>query len=402
MARNVLRRPSRIVAGLVEEDRPMRRAPLGLLGMLALVASVEGFVASRADRLIGFETWAWEHASRAAVAEAASCEILLFGDSQIMMGVVPRVLASEAGPRRPRPAYNLAVPGGQAASSYFLFRKALAAGAKPSIVVVDFMPTLLDCDLSRNAARWPEILGPLDAADLAWSSGDPGLFGSIVSARFVPSLRARPVIREAIGSRLRGESALSRQPNRRRVREEAKRRNIEVNRGALVAAESDRSAIPDDPEEWYANSYPRPWACRPLQESYARRFLDLAESRGIRVCWLVAPMHPEVLALEKCRGDQDRYDRFISAMTNEHPGLVVLDARGAGFESEAFLDLVHLGGSGAVAFTAEVGSILRKQGELPPRIDLGRRRGWDGGPVEDTEGSRAVVRARIGREAPRR
>jgi len=364
----------------------MRRVPVGLLGMLGLVVALESLVASRADRLIPFENWAWGHASRAAGSEAASCEVLMFGDSQVMMGVVPRLLTPESGTTSS--AYNLAVPGGQAASSYFLFKRALESGARPSVVVVDFMPSLLDCELSRNAPRWPEVLGPRDALDLAWNAGDPSLFGSIMAARMLPSLRVRPALRDWIGR----SGGSRRERHQRRVREQAKRRNIHVNEGALVAAESDGAGTRENALDWYAHGYPRPWYCRPLQELYVRRFFALAESRGIRVCWLLPPMHPDAKSLEDTRGDHSRYARFVSDMTNDYPSVVVLDARGAGYEAGAFLDMVHLSRTGAVALTSEIGFALRNPGKTPGRVLLGRRRRWDGGPVEDTEVSRAAIR----------
>ena len=383
----------------------MRRVPLGLIGMLALVAAVEAFVATKADRLARFENWAWSHAARAAKSEAPSCEVLSFGDSLVMMGVVPSLLGSNGEP--PRPAYNLAVPGGQAPTSYFLLRRAIEAGARPKAVVVDFMPTLLDCEIFYNDLRWPELLDPRDALELAWDSGEPRRFASSLVPQWLPTLRARPAIREAIVGVLGGNRPSRRASRQLQLGQDANRRNLETNDGALVALASIARPSADDVRKWYANSYPRPWVCRPLSELYVRKFLALAESRGIVVFWLLPPLLPEAMAMEDERGDATRYAKFVAKMAADSPNLVVLDARGSGYGREAFLDVIHLERRGAIALSAEIGRALTvaldRPGDGPRWVDLGPYRERPAPLIQDTAASlRQVVRARVAGEAIRR
>src|SRR4051794_12362625 len=113
------------------------RLPVGALGMFALVLAAEGFIGRREGRAFTTQVVAqWQLAGRAARREATRGELLCFGDSLVVFDVAPRVLEARTGRR----AYNLAAMGSQSSTSYLLLRRALEAGARPSAVVVDFMP----------------------------------------------------------------------------------------------------------------------------------------------------------------------------------------------------------------------------------------------------------------------
>ena len=70
------------------------RLPAGLLGMVALVAAGEWYVAQHEDHLTGMSTYAWRSSERAARGEARGHRILCLGTSLTKFGVLPRVLAS--------------------------------------------------------------------------------------------------------------------------------------------------------------------------------------------------------------------------------------------------------------------------------------------------------------------
>src|SRR5262249_35519035 len=113
---------------------PRGPIPWGLLGMVGLIIAVESFVA-RHD--LDFTPWgsaAWSASPEAARREAPSCEVLCFGDSLVKLGVLPRVIEGVTGKR----AYNLSICAAQAPASYFLLRRGLEAGAKPSAILVDY------------------------------------------------------------------------------------------------------------------------------------------------------------------------------------------------------------------------------------------------------------------------
>src|SRR5690349_4029234 len=100
------------------------RLPGGPLGMLAMVVVVEFFVA-RHDRDFS-NVWVqpWKLSGEAATHTAKRFDMLCFGDSLVMHGVVPRVVAESLG----RPVLNLAVAKGQMPTSFFLLRRAIEAG----------------------------------------------------------------------------------------------------------------------------------------------------------------------------------------------------------------------------------------------------------------------------------
>ncbi len=186
---------------LLVDKRRTRRTPIGFLGMIVLVTLVEGGFAGRHDRLA--TTWSddWRETGRSAVRKSHGRDLLCFGDSQVKSGVVPSVLESRTGRR----AYNLAVGAGSPIGSYFLFRRALDAGARPEAVVLDAIPHILsDADGWYHRRLWPEMLGLRDLLDLAWTSRDPELFAALLGARFVPSYRGRFEARTRIRAAFRG------------------------------------------------------------------------------------------------------------------------------------------------------------------------------------------------------
>ena len=110
--------------------RPKRRAsiPLGLAGMLLLVAGVESGVSRYVARSFRFESsWVWDATRRQA---RSGNEILCFGDSQIKNGVLPAAIEARLG----RKAYNFAQNGSQvpALISYFAGRSNRARSRTPS------------------------------------------------------------------------------------------------------------------------------------------------------------------------------------------------------------------------------------------------------------------------------
>ena len=161
--------------------RESRRAR-GFLGMLVLVAAVETHLARHELDITNPGAAILRYASRAARRKAANCEILCLGDSLIKFGIVPGVIEERLGRR----TYNLAVVGGQAPGSYFLLRQALAAGAHPSALLVDFKPNFLAEDPRGSERQWTELVStwdcstwpgrratPRSAAGCSWAGSSP-------------------------------------------------------------------------------------------------------------------------------------------------------------------------------------------------------------------------------------
>jgi len=141
--------------------------PFGLLGMVALVVAVESFVVRHELDFTPWGSSAWIVADRASRREATSCDVLFLGDSLVKMGLLPIVVEGETG----RSAYNLGICAAQAPLPYFMLRRVLGAGGKPSAVVVDYKPNLLVGGPRDFARNWAELLTPREAIELAYFGG---------------------------------------------------------------------------------------------------------------------------------------------------------------------------------------------------------------------------------------
>lgn len=344
--------------------------------MLALVLVVEATVANLRDDLVRPLGESWRFASTVAESQAPGSDILCFGDSLVKYGVLPKGIEARTGLR----AYGLASSGGTAPLTYFLLRRALDAGARPRAIVVDFASLMASDDGPPALLNYPELATVRDSFDLAWASNDPEFFGASMVARLLPSSRYRFEIRGSILAALGGRSA-------------SERASVKSHR--LIWAR-ERGAQPTEP---VAARPPQPiplldllcppaWSCPPRDESYVDRFLDLADSRGIAVYWLLPPLSPEVRDHRLARGSDAAYERFVRSVAARHPNTVVLDARHSGYDGSVFIDAAHLDRRGADILTADIASRLLE--------DLGGRTrdaNWVALPTFGGRSSEAVARA---------
>ncbi len=332
---------------------PKRRnpAPLGLLGMLALVALAEHRLRDGEGRYLDPGGWDFLVTGRSATREVAARDLLIFGDSLIKLAAIPGVIERESGAR----AYNLAVSGSQTPVSYALLRSALASGARPRAILLEAAPSLLRAQPGDQAGNWSRLLGYADSAQLAWTSRDPDLFGRLVSGRTLVSVRNRHGIRESfLGALIGSAPAFSETTVRAQVR------NWADNAGAQVMPNNPALRdYPLDVEGWCRDFYPR-WECHPANIAYLRRFLDLAASRKITVFWVLTPILPAVQAHCDRSGFSETQTRFLQALSRRYPNLIVVDGRHAGYEEGVFMDPNHLGRDGAYSFSVELGRLLRE------------------------------------------
>jgi hypothetical protein len=327
-------------------DAPPRRLgpiPLGLLGMVGLIVAGEWIVA-RHDPAFA-STWSadWAFAARAARTVAPRASILALGDSQLKFGLAPSRLGAALGRR----AYNLAVHGGQPASSYHLLRRALAAGARPSALVVDFEPRRLEADPRYQVRAWSELLGLGKALELGLVTRDGEFLGAVSLASLVPSIRARFEIRETVRSALRGQQG----QGSRDV--PTHWRNWNRNDGAQMAEAG--PFFRADPRALRSN---HPWKCHPVNAVYLGRFLDLAARRGLPVVWVLPPVHAEFRAECERSGYDRPYRSFARSMVDRYPNLTVLDGLRSDYGEAAFVDAFHLNARGASALSEDVAGAL--------------------------------------------
>jgi hypothetical protein len=367
---------------------PKPRFPAGLLGSLVLIAAVESGVAASWISFTEPSALAWPLSHAAAVREAKEARILCFGDSLAKHGLLPQILGERLG----EPAYNLALPASTAPAHYFLLRRALDAGAEPRTIIVDYMPGLLTGTPPFGMPYWALIVGPREVAELAWSWPGRDFVAELVAHWLFPSYQSRHQIRGSIAAAVRGKTTRILENNL------MLRRNWRIHLGGQFTQDNNIwDGFPTQAEHDRHLST-RFW-CHPLNKKYIHKFFDLAESRGIRVYWLLPPVTPEIQRRRNESGADEKYSRFAREIAARHPGVVVLDARPSGYGHTRFVDPIHLTGKGALALSADVAEAIAHDGPRWVTLPAYRDR-TPGRPFEEVEQSRVEVLA--GRETIRR
>jgi hypothetical protein len=346
----------------------------------------------------------WRSAHRAASGLGGKAQILCFGDSLVKLGLLPRVLEERIGSS----AYNLAVLGGQAPSSYFLFRHVLEQGHRPRAVIVNFSALLLAMEPRVNAAWWSALADRGDRLELAWRTCDPTLAASMIVPDLIASWSARDVVRMTLRlDRSTGSEDRAR-PDDLRVFE----RNWRLNQGAQVAPRRFVSVAGSRPRPSDANN----WMWRPqlAHAFYVERFLILAQSFQIPVYWVLTPATSHWRERNERSGTTPAYRQFVRGYLSRFPGLTVLDGQHLTWDRWAFRDPIHLNRDGALRLSLTVAdSVAAQPGSLmnqPRWIELDGTEHQPSGQfqdlLEDLDQSRLVVnqlgRGESGMEGSRR
>ncbi|AGA26241.1 hypothetical protein [Singulisphaera acidiphila] len=366
---------------------PLRSLPWGLLGMFALVLAFEAFAAAHQNNLfLKIDAWTWKQTGRRAERPGSKARIVCLGDSLVQVGVASPIIEKHAG----LSTCNLAISGGQAASSYFLLRRVLEAGGRPDSLVLDFFPRHLQSSPLVGLDPWIDLTTFAEVVDLARAGRDAEFLGRVALAKILPTVRSRPEIRGTILAALNGED----RSDRHHV-PPSLRRNIEVNRGGLLCPSTPTRH--EDLEAWSKTYFPTNWSCHPVNDVYVRRLLALAASRGIRVFWLLPPIQPVLQQRCERNGFDARHLDFVRGFQAEFPNVTVLDGRHANYDPDVFFDPHHLARDGAAVFSFDVAMTLRRSihsdRALPRWVDLpsyGKRR--IDGPLEDVEQSRVAAK----------
>jgi hypothetical protein len=342
--------------------------------MAALLALVEGALSARDFAGDDIPVLSYRIARREAEREASSWDILCLGDSLIKQGLLPRVLEARLG----RPAYNLAQVGAQPPATYHALRHALESGARPSAVIIDFKATIVETNFELGNPCQLELMGMLDRFEVALAACSLSLLERMTLNLVLPSYRDRRLIRERVVKALTGVGLPGLETTKA-----AFLRNWEVNRGAQVA--HPKEAVADGVANWDDLVYLQPfWSCHRVNEAYIRRLLALARSRGIRVFWVIPPIHPRNQARREEIGTDRDYTRFVRLWQERFPDLTVIDGRRSGFPSSRYIDGAHLDAVGAEALSEGVADALAglPAGERWARLP-DYHEPAPGGPVED-------------------
>ncbi len=334
-----------------------RRGPAGLFGMIGCVVLVEFFVAAHSMSFYDVDEWAYRWTARRADHGLRDCDVLCFGDSLTKLSIIPKIVQDQTN----RPVFNLAVSGGQAPASYFLLRRALDAGAKPSAVLIDFNPPLLRAGPRHNLNRWPAFLNPIETWQLARWAGDSELLGAISIAQVFPSIRGKATIRAYIMDVLAGRTVPNFAWNSLGIR------NWKSNRGAqLMTGSSKAHGLTDADVTALRTGYYPAWSCHPANIEGIDRFLALAHEANIRVYWMLPPLLPALQDQLAQSGIAAQHDEFVRSWQARYPNVVVLDARRKISDLNAFWDPQHLSVEGAAAFSRVIGRAIADFATVQP------------------------------------
>jgi hypothetical protein len=327
------------------------RWPWGLLGLFGLMAAAEWFVSRNTLSFMDVAELDWMSSGRASAKKGARFDVLCFGDSMLKFGVAPRVLEAKLGKR----VHSFALLDGKPALTYFLFRRAIAAGARPAALIVDFPPEGLNqppWHLLTNP-HWNALMAsPSEAWELAWNYHNREFFGHLVLARLLPTFRCRGQIRTAVLSALQGQAGGNPETNRPLVR------NRQVNGGGILLAKQP-GFQGEIPAQCVADLLSSTFVVQPENARYVRRLFRLAAEYNIAVYWLLPPTALKVVAHRDANGVHARYNRFVRSMQAQFPNVSVIDARHAGYQDSVFVDPVHLDRDGAVALSGAVADVLQ-------------------------------------------
>ncbi len=326
------------------------RTPVGLLGAILLIGVVESLIAGRSQALSTTPVLNARYSGQASLGAATHVPVLCLGDSQVKFGIDPTVIQERSG----RAAFNLAVAGSPLPLSFYLFQHALEAGARPSAVVIGSMT--LAAEPEPSLPLFAEFATIGDCLDLGLSSHDPILPARILLARALPSLRYRHAIRDRWLDK----------PDASKTTASDHLALWKAHHGGELVEPVPGKVVGLDAEE-KAKLYGQPWRVSALNAGYFHRFMALAESRGITVYWVVAPVVNEAQKLRDELGLDAIHTKNLQALQAAHSNMVLLDARHAGFTAEEFHDSCHLNRLGAERLSAAVAEAIAS-GEGEPRV----------------------------------
>lgn len=330
----------------MKRPRLTRLMPVGFVGALALICLLEGAI-KHVDVYLMTPDQSIARATKQNVGRwSKGRSLLVFGDSQAKQSIAPREIEAVLG----KSGRNLALAGSQAANSYFLLRDALASGATPDLVIVDFFPPLQRLSHWHVIENDPYLLSLTESIELAWEARDPAFLASILARKTLASFRLRHSIRTLATNRIKREGLRDWV-----IPSQVLLRNHTANEGAQVHP---ATIVTDQQIEAINASYFPRWEVWELQERYMRRFLDLAQAHHLKVAWLMPPFHPYLQTRTELSGFDARWTEYVQSWAARYPNLRVVDGRGLNYPPEFFLDPNHLAGPGMTAFSQNVARVV--------------------------------------------
>ena len=366
------------------------RIPFGVVGMIGLIVLIECFVGRNWLDFSDPVSLSWRFSAQAARTEAVGNQILCLGDSLVKHGLIPSVIEGESGLR----TLNLSAARAPTLMTYFLLRRAIDAGSRPNVIIVNAKPAVLIGGPDFNARYFQEIMTVREWFELFQITRRSSLMVSMLAGRLLPSLRCRMEIRSNLLAALRGTTGPLHDINCTLWR------NWTVNGGANIAnldSKCEEKSTPELARRMQTDIF----HVDRMNTEAIERLLRLAHESNIRVFWLLTPLTPGLQALRDQSGAETAYEQLVRSTQARHPqSMTVLDARRAAYPPECFVDSTHLNGRGATVLSRAVATALEAElGQLeratvPRWIALERTDNYPdvlGVELEDVEHSREIV-----------
>ncbi len=323
--------------------------PWGLVGMLGLVIAIEGTISRRWLDFSDPVSVSWRFMDRAARSDAVGCDVLFLGDSLVKHGLLPSVIRRETGIR----SVNISAARAPALMTYFVLKRAVESGARPSAIVIDTKPAVLIGGVEYNARYWPAALTARECLELGRITGRAQTGLAMLTAWLLPSVQSRLEVRSCIEAALKGTRDPIQEINR------VLWRNWSVNEGANVAMLNStyRGELSPEIRE---RLHPDRWYVDPSNVEGIERLLRLARDRDIRVYWLLPPISTGLQEWRERSGAEAKFEGFVRAYQKRYPRVVtVLDARRVAPDPTLYVDATHLSGRGAIVLSRAVGGALK-------------------------------------------
>jgi hypothetical protein len=327
------------------------KVPWGVVGTIGLIVVIECLIGRNWLDFSDPVSLSWRFSTEAARTEAAGSQLLCLGDSLVKHGLIPSVIEGESGLR----TLNLSAARAPTLMTFFLFRRALDAGARPDVIIINAKPAVLIGGPDFNARYFQEVLTFRECVELFQITKRSSFMISMLVGRLLPSLRCRLEVRSNLLATLRGETDRLHDINRTLWR------NWTVNGGANIA----------DLDSRYEKKVTRDVARRMQTDLFyvdrmnalaIERLLELAAKRNIPVFWLLTPLAPGLQAFRDQSGSEAGYERFVRSAQWRYPQtLTVLDARRGAYPPWFFVDSTHLNGRGGIALSRAVATALEAE-----------------------------------------
>jgi hypothetical protein len=368
----------------ISTPRARGRWPLGLVGMLAILAAAERYIEGRHVEFGTMTTEEWRLTSKAVSREAKKADILCFGTSLSRLGISPLVLQERTG----LSAYNFALSGAQPYATALMLRHALAAGARPKAIVVDFKWTTVSNDPIGLIFMLQEIASLGEIARYSLDLRDGSFLGRVSLSKLLPSYAYRLAIRDNVAAALVGKEPARNAGYYTMVR------NMRVNKGASHTPRTGFDGAVESKD--VAAFFPMKWEPNAVNDRYVHEFLALAESLKVPVFVVIPPISSATKAKLDEFGTTRDYSAYIGRVLADHPGVTVLDGRLSGYPTDAFYDTSHLNRYGTSELSMAVGDAIKARLDGARGDDrLARLPAYGGGRggdrIEDTWGSHEHV-----------